>query len=148
MKALSVVEALDVGEQVALGLIPGGIGPVMHQLGFQRMEEALHWRVVQRVGPPAHRRDDGCFGQRRLVVTAGILDAAVGMLDQAGTGTLALDGHQQRRGRQLGPKMVAHGPAHDLTGVQVHDGGHVQPTFSCRNVGQVNRPGIVGGPNS
>jgi hypothetical protein len=54
MKALAVVETLDVGEQATLGLVPGGIGPVVHQLVFQRVEEALHRRVVQRVGSPAH----------------------------------------------------------------------------------------------
>ena len=52
------------------------------------------------------------------------------MLDEAGTGTLALDGHQQRRGRQLGPETVAHGATRDLARVQFHDGGHVEPTLT------------------
>ena len=38
MKAPAVVKALDVEEQVALGLAPGGIGLVVHQLGFSMWE--------------------------------------------------------------------------------------------------------------
>ena len=53
MKALVIVETLDIREQVALGVVPGGVGPMMYQLGLQRVEEAFHWHVVQRVGPPA-----------------------------------------------------------------------------------------------
>ncbi len=39
MKALAVVEAFPIREQVALGLVPGGVGPVVHQLGFQRWKK-------------------------------------------------------------------------------------------------------------
>ena len=46
-----------------------------------------------------------------------------------GAGPLALGGHQQRRGRQLGTEMVVHGPAHDLALAVLH----VKPLL-CRPV--------------
>jgi len=63
---------------------------------FSALEEALPGRVVQRVGPPAHRRGDVGAGQRRLVVAAGMLHGPVGMMNQAGAGPLTLGGHEQR----------------------------------------------------
>ena len=143
MHSLPIVPALDIREQVALGLVPGGVGPVVHQLGLQRVEEAFHRRVVQRVGPPAHGRGDACAVQRRLVVTASVLDAPVRVMYQPSAGPLALGGHQQRRGRQLGAQVVAHGPAHDFARVQVHDGGHVEPALASGDVGQVCQPDLV-----
>jgi len=39
VQSLAVVEALDVGEQVASGLVAGGIGPVVDQLGLQYVKK-------------------------------------------------------------------------------------------------------------
>ena len=46
MQPASVVPALDVGEQVALGLVAGDICPVVHQLGFQRVAALCTDRLV------------------------------------------------------------------------------------------------------
>ena len=143
MKALAIVEALDIREQVAFGLVVGGVGPVMHQLGLQRVKEALHRRVVQRIGPPAHGRRDACCFQGCLVVAAGLLDATVGMLDQARARPLTLDGHHERRCRQLGVEMITQAPADDLAGVQVQDGRHVEPALAGCDVGQVCQSDLV-----
>lgn len=73
MQPPSVVPAFHVGEQVAPGLIVGGVGSVVDQLGLQRMEEAFHGRVVQCVLAPAHGWPDAGAGQHVLLVGAGIL---------------------------------------------------------------------------
>ena len=53
-----VVEALDVGEDVAVCLIAGCILAMMNQFGLERVEEALHRGVVVAVGPAAHGRPE------------------------------------------------------------------------------------------
>lgn len=55
MEPGSIVEALDVGEEIALGLGVGLIFAVMDELGLQGMEEAFHRRVVEAVGLAARR---------------------------------------------------------------------------------------------
>ncbi len=54
MEAGSVVEALDEGEDIALGLGAGIVVAMMDQLGFQGMEEALHRGIVVAIGLAAH----------------------------------------------------------------------------------------------
>ncbi len=73
MQPALVVEFLHIRKQVTPGFVAGGIGSVMHQLGLERVEEAFHRRIVQRVGPPAHGRRDAGFVQCCLVVAASVL---------------------------------------------------------------------------
>ena len=56
----------------------------MNELGFERVEEALHRGIVVAVGLAAHRSGDAGGGQRRAIVVRGILHAPIGMVDQAG----------------------------------------------------------------
>jgi hypothetical protein len=49
----SIIEAFDVGEEIAPGVLPCCIMPVMDKLGLERVEEALHRGVVVAVGPAA-----------------------------------------------------------------------------------------------
>ena len=44
--------------EIAAGLGPGGVDPVMDPLGLEGVEEALHWGVVPAVALAAHRRRD------------------------------------------------------------------------------------------
>jgi len=41
-------------------------------------------------------------------------------------------------------QSLAHGPAHELAGVHVEDGGEVEPAFTRRDVGQMGEPYLVG----
>ena len=52
------------------------------------------------------------------------------MMDQTGRGMLAFDGHVEGVQGDLGVQSLAHGPAHDLAGVQVEDGGEIEPLLS------------------
>ena len=54
MESGSVVEALDEGEDIALGLGAGVVLAMMNELGLQGMEEALHRGIVVAVGFAAH----------------------------------------------------------------------------------------------
>jgi hypothetical protein len=84
----SIVEAFDVGEDITFGFFSRRILPVMDEFGFERVEEAFHRGVVIAVGLAAHRDLEAGGLHHLAVVRRGILNASVGMVDQAGAGPL------------------------------------------------------------
>src|SRR5450432_3460533 len=84
MTACSVIEAFDVGKDIAFGLLASCVLLVMDLLGFEGVEEAFHRCIVVAVGPTAHRGLDACGLQRGAVIGRCILNASVGMMDQVG----------------------------------------------------------------
>jgi len=99
--------------------------------------------ALSRQLPSAHRRRDAEPGKNPPISFGGILDAAVGMVDQSRRRPLALDGHCERFQRDLGMKRLAHRPPDDLACVQIQDGCEIQPTFAGRDVGQVSQPDLA-----
>lgn len=71
------------------------------------------------------------------------LNAAIGMVDQAGIWPLRRDCHPQRRQRQLGAQMIRHRPADDLAAVEVHDRGQIEPALISLDIGDVGEPDVV-----
>ena len=63
--------------------------PVMDELGFERVEEALHRGIVIAVALAAHRGLEAGGPDHLAVVLRSILNAAIGMVDQAGPGRCA-----------------------------------------------------------
>src|ERR1700676_4593268 len=124
---LTIVVALDVGEQVTARGITIGVFALVDELGFQGAEEALHRRVVPAVSLAAHRLGDGGGLEDIAVVTGGVLTAAVGMMDEARSWAPPLDRHGERSDGELGAHVVAHGPADHLAGKQIEDPPRVGP---------------------
>jgi hypothetical protein len=65
-------------------------------------------------------------------------------MDQVGRWSLAFNGHVEGIQSDLGMQCLTHGPAGDLAGVYVEDGGQVEPAFTGRDLGQVGEPDLVG----
>lgn len=83
MEPGSIVEALDEGEDIALGLGTGLVPTMTNELGFEGVEETLHRRIGLAAGLAAHRcgQIGGC--KSRAVVVWGILarrDRNVGLI--------------------------------------------------------------------
>ena len=91
MEPGSIVEAFDEGKNIALGFCSCRVFPVMDELGLEGVEEALHRGVVEAVGLAAHRGGDAGGPQDVAVITRGILDAAIGMMDETCGRALLLD---------------------------------------------------------
>ncbi len=83
MQSLPVVEHFDVLEGGRPRLGAGNKGPVRDEFALQPGEEALLGRVVVGVAGPAHAGQRLGRVQEGGVVGAGILTAAVGMVDEA-----------------------------------------------------------------
>ena len=73
MDPLTIVVALDIGEQVPPGGIPIEVFALVNEFGFQGAEETLHRRIVPAVSLAAHRLDDSCGLQDVAVVAGGVL---------------------------------------------------------------------------
>src|SRR5438093_8785718 len=90
-----VVEPLDVVEHISLRLGPRAIGAMVHQLGLERLEEALDHRVVPAVAPPAHAGPDPVAGEECLIGGARILTPLIRVVQQPPPRSPLCHGHAQ-----------------------------------------------------
>src|SRR5882757_5548662 len=109
MEPGSIVEAFDVGKNIALSFCSCCVFPVMDELGLEGVEEALHRSIVVAISLAAHRGLDSCGLQARAIVVCGILDAAIGMMDEPLSRALPLDRQGQRHGSKLSTHVITHG---------------------------------------
>src|SRR4026207_1981364 len=83
MASLSVVEHLQVLDQLGASRRPGGPGCIVDQLDLDRREEALGHGIVPAVPPVAHAAHDSVLSEHPLVVPAGVLRPTIRMMQQA-----------------------------------------------------------------
>src|SRR5690348_14935035 len=83
MESLAIVDNLDELADSSLRLIQIPVATGVDLLALQGFHEALRHSVVPRAADPAHARLNAGFLQTADVVAAGILHAAIGMMDQA-----------------------------------------------------------------
>ena len=112
----------------------------MNSLNLERVEEALHGRVVEAIALPAHGRRYLRCGKGLAILVGRVLNAAIRMLDQPRRRALASDGHVEGFECDRGMKGLAHAPAHDLAGVHVDQRRKKEPAFTGPDVGQVREP--------
>ena len=139
----SIVESFDVGKNITFGFLPCCILAVMDEFCFQRVKEALHRGIVIAVGLAAHRGSEAGGLHHFAIVCRGILNAAIGMVDQAGARPLRRDRHPQGCQRQVGAQMIAHRPADDLATVEIQDRGQIEPALIGLDIGDVGKPDPV-----
>jgi len=112
--------------------------------GFQGTDAAFHECVIVGITRTTHRDGDAIVGQEVLVAGAGILPAAVRMMEQGAMRGLALDqGHTQSVFDQCGLQVRGHGPADNLTREHIQHQRQKQPAFQRRDIGDVRDPFFV-----
>ncbi len=79
VQALTIIEHLDVLEQRQPR--DGARGRRRVEFGLERAEETLHHRVVVTVTPAAHAARDAVALEQSLERTAGVLRAAIAVMD-------------------------------------------------------------------
>jgi hypothetical protein len=144
MGALAVVKHFDVIEDFPAGSGAGVKGTAIDQIQFEGGPEAFHGGVVIAITPSAHGSDDSGLMEGPAVITAGVLDATIGMQDQANWRMAMGQGHGQRLQDQGGVDVWTHGPADDLAAVEIQDGGQIKPSFLGLNIGNISGPQLVG----
>src|ERR1700735_4764237 len=122
MQSAGIVDVVDEGADLVLGVLAAAITLSVDLLGFERMHEALGLGVVLRRSRAAHAGVGADLAQAQGVVAAGVLHAAVGMMDQVLQRTATRgDGLVERLKRQAGLQMIGERPAHDFSWGGVHD---------------------------
>ena len=112
--------------------------------GFEGADTAFHQGIVVRISSAAHRNDDAVGGQQLLVGSAGILPAAVRMMQQFPNSGLTLNQRQpQRLLDQRRFQVGLHRPAGDLAREDIQDQRQIQPTFNRINVADVGAPFLI-----
>ncbi len=75
MNAFLVVEALDVSGDRGVEYGVAGKGPLVRQLGLERVKEALHVGVVLAIARPVHAGHDAASAQEVLVAVGRVFDS-------------------------------------------------------------------------
>ena len=84
------------------------------------------------------------IGHQALELLAGVLAAAIGVMQQ-GVGLAASpDRHHQRIGHELRGHLGLHRPAHHTPREQIDDGRDIEPAFRRPDIGEVSDPFAVG----
>src|SRR5437867_10811977 len=110
MPPLPVVEDLEILEEFDARRGPRGPGRVVDELDLQRREETLGHRVVPAIAPATHAADDPVLGQDALIVAAGVLTAAIGMMEQPLRRAPAAHGPPERDAGEAGRDALGHRP--------------------------------------
>jgi len=84
------------------------------------------------------------IGHQPLERLAGVLAAAIGVVQQRVGLAPSPDRHHQRIGDELRRHRRAHRPADDAPGEEVDDGRHIEPALRRPDVGEVRDPFAVG----
>jgi hypothetical protein len=142
--ALAIVEAFDVIEYMGFGFTAGEKFTSVNELQFQRAPEALHRGVVVAIAPAAHGSDEARVLEGVAVLSAGVLNAAIGVKEEIPRWVAMQQSHGKRLENQSGIDAIAHGPADDLTAVEIENGGQVKPALASLDVGDVSDPDLIG----
>src|SRR5215813_9260092 len=144
METLAFVDDLDEAADISLGMVEVAIELAINLLGLEGLHEALGHGVVVRAADAAHARLDARRLEAADIVAAGVLDAAIGMMDEAASNYLAAgERHLQRLDRQLGPQMFGHRPADYLAAEGVEDHGQEHEGLFQPHIGDVGDPELV-----
>ena len=84
------------------------------------------------------------IGHQPLELLAGVLAAAIGMMQQRVRFAPSPDRHHQGVGDELRRHRCVHRPTDHPAREQIDDGGHIEPTLRCPDIGKVGDPFAVG----
>ena len=143
MFAFSIVEHLNVFEYRLQGVLRALELLVVDQLRFDDAEKRLGHRIVPAVTFTAHALDETMLYQHLSKLLACILNTAIRVNDQPGTGTTIADAAGKSCYNHFSAQGTAQRPADHHTGEQVDKDRQVKPAMRCGDVGDIRHPHFV-----
>ena len=143
MRALSVIEGLNVIEDGRASLLAGDEPGAINQFELQSAPEAFHDGIIVAIAFTAHRGDQTSLGQGLTVIVGGILNAAVRVKDQMRWWLTSEQSHLESFQDELGIQEGAHIPADDFAAIEVQNGRQEKPAFPGFNVSDIRHPDLV-----
>src|SRR5574343_1898089 len=145
MLAFSIIKDFNVFEAGRFHFFQGFVLHAMDTLILEAIKPALRRSVIPAIAFAAHRATHAEFFQFVLERLAGVLGAAVTMMDQ-GVVTLGLTGIQsllQRVQDEVGAHRTADTPADDAAGEHINHESDVDHALPGRDIGEVANPQLV-----
>src|SRR5216683_2348356 len=144
MSPLAVVEQFDVLEQLAAGLSSGTPLALIDQFDFECGEKTFRHRVVPAIAFTAHAALDAVYRQQLLILVAGVLAAAIRVVQQTLRRLAVLQCHLEGVEHDTAFEPFAQRPADHSAREQIEDYRQVQPTLEGPHISNVGDPAAVG----
>lgn len=112
----------------------------MDALALEAAEEVFGHGVVIGIALAGHALPDAEAGETLTVSVGGVLDAAVGVEDEAGQRLAAADGHAEGGESEICVDAVGEGVADDLLCAKVFHNSAVEPALAGGDIGNIADP--------
>lgn len=112
-------------------------------LAFEDAPERLHRGVVVTVAGGAHAWEEARLFKGLVVLKAGVLAAAIGMVNHRAGWFARGQSALERLERERCVEMILQMPADDFAAGEVHDSGQIKPAFGAREVSDISDPYLV-----
>lgn len=141
---MTIVHLLDEGADRISCVLRIAVGLAVDLLLLEGLHEALCPGIVVRIAHPAHACGNAMPLQQFSVVAAGVLDAAIGVVDQAvGLWPARRHRHRERSGCQPRLQMRFQGPADHAPAEGIEHDREIDELFLQPDVGNVGYPELV-----
>ena len=115
----------------------------MDALALEAAEEVFGHGVVIGIALAGHALPDAEAGETLTVSVGGVLDAAVGVEDEAGQRLAAPDGHAEGGESEICVDAVGEGVADDLLCAKVFHNSAVEPALAGGDIGNIADPFLI-----
>lgn len=119
MSPLTVLEDLEILEDLAAPLLARLEHVVSEQFSFQGRKERLHHPIVKTIPFLAHAGHGTTFAQRRWIQATRVWRPTIRMMNHAGWGASPREGHLLGRQRQIRRQPFSPCPAHDKARIKL-----------------------------
>src|SRR5215469_5687355 len=145
MSPLAVVEEFDIFEHLVAGVSSSTPPGLINQFDFERGEKTFRHRVIPAITFTAHAALYAVYRQQLLILAAGVLAAAIRVMQQTLRRMAVLQCHLQGVQRDAAIEPFAERPADHAAREQIDDYRQVQPTLQSPQIANVCDPAAVGG---
>ena len=135
MTPFAVVEDLDVFEEVSMRGLVVEPATVMSQLGLEQMKERFGYGVIPAVALAAHALHETVSGQPLGELSAGVLDASIGVDDEPWRWLSSRHRSLQRRQHHGVIQRRTQRPADHTSRIQVDEDRQIQPATTDSKLG-------------
>jgi len=139
-----IIKGFDVVEDGQMSGTTGREVELVERFGFESAPEGFHGGIVVAVAGRTHTGKSFERRKELAVIVAGVLDAAIGVVEQTGFGTTRADSLEQCLANQGSFKMRGSSPADDLSAEQIHNRSQVKPALSGEDISDVADPDAIG----
>src|SRR5215469_13603950 len=129
MPSLAVVEHFDIFEYLVAGVSSSTPPALIDQFDFERGEKTFRHGVVPAIALTAHAALYAVYRQQLLILVAGVLAAAIRVMQQTRRRVAVLQRHLQGVQDDAAFEPFIQRPANHAAGEQIEDYCQLQPTL-------------------